>query len=139
MTEMKDAAHSWAHEIKAHEMEKRRVLDEGFLRPPAMKLTAGQMKSQERVFDPLLQRYRDHETEYKQRVLEETERVNHLNRAMDIQVIREQPHHILHHQSKFDAIAPGQDPTRQPDRQRQLIGKPGVPDSQQDYNIISNL
>jgi hypothetical protein len=139
MDEMKDAAGSWAHEIQTYETEKRRVLDEGFLRAPAMKLTAGQMKSQERVFDPILQRYRDHREEYRQRVAEETERINHLNRAMDIQVVREQPHHILHHESKFDTLAPGQDPTRQPHKQRQLVGKSGVPDSQQDYNIISNI
>jgi len=139
MDEMKDGPSSWAHEMKTYEMEKRRVLDEGFLRPPGMKMTAGQMKSQERVFDPLLQRYRDNGTEYKQRVMEETERIGHLNRARDIQAIREQPHHILHHESKFDAIAPGQDPTRQPDRLRKNPGVSGVPDSQQDFNIISNL
>merc|ERR1740138_1258670 len=141
MNEIKDGAGTWAHEMQTYEMEKRRVLDEGFLRPPAMKLTAGQMKSQERVFDPLLQRYRDHEIEYKQRLAEETERINHLNRAMDIQVVREQPHHILTHESKFDTIAPGQDPTRQPHKQRNPVGKDGstFPNSQQDYNIISNL
>jgi len=139
MDEMKDGASSWAHEIKTYELEKRRVLDEGFLRPPAMKLTAGQMKSQERVFDPLLQRYRDNETEYKQRLGEEKERVNHLNRAMDVQVLREQPHHILTHESRFDAIAPGQDPVRQPHKPRQSVGKGTFPDSQQDYNIISNM
>jgi hypothetical protein len=120
-------------------MEKRRVLDEGFLRDRQMKIASGQMKTQERVFDPLLQRYRSNETEYNQRVAEETERINHLNRAMDIQVLREQPHHIIHHQSKFDALAPGADPTRQPDRQRLHVGKGGVPASQQDYNILSNL
>lgn len=141
MDEMKDGASCWAHEVKTYEAEKRRVLDEGFLRPPAIQLTAGKMKSQERVFDPLLQRYRDNQTEYKQRVLEETERVNHLNRAMDIQVLREQPHHILHHESKFDKIAPGQDPTRQPHRARKAEGDPSGthPVSQQDYNIVSNL
>jgi len=139
MDEMKDGASSWAQEVKTYENEKRRVLDEGFLRAPAITLTAGRMKSQERVFDPLLQRYRDNATEYNQRVLEETERVNHLNRAMDIQVLREQPHHILHHESKFDKIAPGQDPTRQPHRTRQSVGGGTFPVSQQDYNIVSNL
>jgi len=139
MDEMKDGASSWAHEVKTYEMEKRRVLDEGFLRPPAMKLTSGKMKSQERVFDPLLQRYRDNETEYKQRVAEETERINHLNRAMDIQIVREQPHHILHHESRFDKLAPGKDPTRQPHKERKTIGPVSMPVSQQDFNIVSNL
>jgi hypothetical protein len=137
--ELKEIGPSWGEDMKKYEFEKRRALDEGFLRPQQMKLTAGQMKSQERVFDPLLQRFRDNETEYKQRVLEETARIDHLNRAMDIQVLREQPHHILHHQSKFDAIAPGQDPTRQPDRQRKLVGISGVPDTQCDHNIITNI
>jgi len=139
MDEMKDGASSWGHEVKTYEMEKRRVLEEGFLRAPAMHITAGKMKSQERVFDPLLQRYRDNEVEYKQRAMEETERVNHLNRAMDIQVLREQPHHILHHQSKFETIAPGQDPVRQPHRARQPVGSGTYPDSQVDFNIVSNI
>merc|ERR1719446_1886913 len=120
--------------MKSYELQKRRVLDEGFLRAPAMKLTAGQMKSQERVFDPLLQRYRDHGVEHQQRVAEETERINHLNRAKDIQVVREQPHHILTHESQFETIAPGKDPTRQPHKERNAVGKPPVPLSQQDYN-----
>jgi len=139
MDEMKDGANSWAHEVKTYEMEKRRVLDEGFLRPPAMQITAGRMKSQERVFDPLLQRYRNNETELKQRVSEEHERVNHLNRAYDIQTLREQPHHILHHCSKFDSIAPGQDPVRQPNRLRKSVGKTTEPDTHQDFNIVSNI
>lgn len=139
MEELKDGGHSWGDEIKKYEFEKRRALDEGFLRSQQMRLTAGQMKSQERVFDPLLQRFRDNETEYKQRVIEETARIDHLNRAMDIQVLREQPHHILHHQSKFDAIAPGMDPTRQPDRPRKSVGRSGVPDYSLDYNILTNI
>lgn len=139
MEELKEVGPSWGEEMKKYEFEKRRALDEGFLRPQQMSLRAGQMKSQERVFDPLLQRFRDNATEYKQRVLEETARIDHLNRAMDIQVLREQPHHILHHQSKFDAIAPGADPTRQPDKPRKHVGTSGIPDTQQDYNIVTNI
>lgn len=132
---------TWAHEVKNYENDKRRILDEGFLRPKQINIAAGSMKHQERVFDPLLQRYRDSGVEHKQRLMEETERVNHLNRAMDIQVVREQPFHILRHESKFDNIAPGQDPVRHDghDKPRKAISNGAYPDTQQDFNIVSNL
>ena len=51
--------------------------------------------SQERTFDPVLGRYRDGQVESQQRHAEERERVAHLNRAKDIQILREQPFNIL--------------------------------------------
>ena len=50
---------------------------------------------QERTFDPVLGRYRDGTVESQQRNAEERERVAHLNRAKDIQILREQPFNIL--------------------------------------------
>ena len=50
---------------------------------------------QERTFDPVLGRYRDGKLESQQRCAEERERVAHLNRAKDIQILREQPFNIL--------------------------------------------
>ena len=50
---------------------------------------------QERTFDPVLGRYRDGQVESTQRHAEERERVAHLNRAKDIQILREQPFNIL--------------------------------------------
>ena len=44
-------------------------------------------KCQERTFDPVLGRYRDGAVESTQRHSEERERVAHLNRAKDIQIL----------------------------------------------------
>jgi len=63
MEEMKDGASCWANDVKSYEMENGGVLEESFLRPPAIQLAAGKMKSQERAFDPLLQRHWDNRTE----------------------------------------------------------------------------
>ena len=43
----------------------------------------------------MLGRYRDGQVESQQRHAEERERVAHLNRAKDIQILREQPFNIL--------------------------------------------
>lgn len=139
---MEDWHPSWGAELRNYEHVKRRAVDEGFLRGPQVRVTDGQMKRAERVFDPLLQRYRNNGTELQQRVLEETERVSHLNRAQDIQIMREQPFHIIRHESKLDSLAPGVDPARlSGDNPRRPVGNAGNshPDTAVDYNLISNL
>jgi len=140
MDDLQEPQPSWGAEIRNYETVKRHVLDEGFLRGPQARVTNGAMKRAERVFDPLLQRYRSGGTELEQRVLEETERVNHLNRAQDIAIMREQPFDIIRHESKLDAIAPGVDPTRF-GNPRRAEGQPGnaLPDTTLDYNLISNM
>lgn len=132
---------TWGAEIRNYERQKRHVVDEGLLRGPQMRVTNGQMKRAERVFDPLLQRYRHGGTELQQRTLEEQERVAHLNRAQDIQILREQPFDIIRHESKLEPLAPGVDPARLCGKPRCPEGNPGNahPDTAVDYNLISNL
>merc|ERR1719265_2704194 len=137
--DLKASKPSWAEDVRTYEREKRRVVDENILRPKQVGIDLGQMKAQERLFDPILQRYRDNSTETGQRVREERERVNHLNRAADIQILREQPFHIINHESKLDTIAPGMDPMRPPPNERSKFGKGTYPDTTLDYHIISNL
>eukprot|EP00929_Paragymnodinium_shiwhaense_P053194 TRINITY_DN26629_c0_g1_i1.p1 TRINITY_DN26629_c0_g1~~TRINITY_DN26629_c0_g1_i1.p1 ORF type:complete len:599 (-),score=95.19 TRINITY_DN26629_c0_g1_i1:167-1963(-) len=143
MEDLKAPASTWAAEIQNYERTKRRVVDEGLVysRQPTVK--GGEIRRQERMFDPLLQRYRDDRTELHQRTSEERERVGHLNRAQDISILRGQPFNILTHESKLEALAPGVDPERMaPKRPRnKLAGRPGAaePDSALDYNILSNI
>lgn len=68
---------------------KRTALDEG-VTVISDKVQLGQIRAQERCYDPLLQRYRDPDTEARERQREEHARVNHLNRAKDLQIVREQ-------------------------------------------------
>lgn len=143
MDDLKAPAPTWAHEIQRHEQEKRRVVDEGFVNNRQVRVTGGQVKLQERSFDPLLQRFRDNGTELHQRTLEEKERVGHLNRAMDISILRTQPFDIVTHASKIEALAPGQDPMRQGHEKarNKEAGRPGgaMPTTTLDYNILSNI
>lgn len=145
MDNLKAPAATWMEGVKKYEYEKRRCVDEGLLQGQQLRLSIGQFQAQERVFDPLLQRFRDHRTEEKQRVLEERERVRHLNRAQDIEILRTQPFNILNHSSKLEALAPGQDPMRLGghgtlgETKRTSHGKGGFPTTAVDYNIVSNL
>jgi len=138
MEELQVPQASWGAELKGYENAKRRFVDEGLLRSPQIRVSSGAMKRAERCFDPLLQRYRDGGTELQQRTLEERERVNHLNRAQDIQILRGQPFDIIRHESKLEAIAPGVDPARLGHNPRRSQGKTGPPDTAVDYNLISN-
>jgi len=138
MEDLQSPQPTWAAEIRSYERQKRHVVDEGFLRGQQVRVTNADVQKAGRVFDPLLQRYRDGNVELKQRTLEERERVTHLNRAQDIQILREQPFDIIRGDSKLDTIAPGVDPAK---LSRHPEGSPGncFPSTAVDYNLISNL
>jgi hypothetical protein len=138
MDDLRAPAPTWADEVKTYEREKRRVVDEGLVHNKQVRVNGSQVKLQERLFDPLLQRYRDNATELNQRTLEERERVNHLNRAYDISILRGQPYDLLTHTSKVEAIAPGQDPMHF-GRTRQGPPDKNMPANGLDFNIVSNL
>lgn len=138
-------AETWGDQIRAYEREKRYVVDAGFVSGQPLRLQPGMFQAQERTFDPVLGRYRDGQVESQQRHAEERERVAHLNRAKDIQILREQPFNILSQESKLDKLAPGKDPMRLGghgtlgEKERTKEGKGNFPDTAVDYNILSNL
>lgn len=147
MDDLRAPAPTWGHELQAYEREKRRVVDEGFLSGQQLRLTKGSFRAQERVFDPVLQRFRDSGLEGSQRHAEERERISHLNRSQDIHIARGQPFNILNQESRLEALAPGQDPTRlggQPGHGSSTtrprgFGKTTHPGTAVDYNIVSNM
>lgn len=136
MADLKMSQPTWAHEMQSYERAKRHVVDEGLLARPCMANSGGQQKIKERIFDPLCQQYRDNEVESRHRINEESQRISHLNRAADIQVMREQPFNVVNHESRLESLAPGVDPLH-------LVGKQTVPKNMPstmlDYHIISNL
>lgn len=138
-------AETWGDQIRAYEREKRYVVDAGFVSGQPLRLQPGMFQAQERTFDPVLGRYRDGQVESQQRHAEERERVAHLNRAKDIQILREQPFNILSQESKLDKLAPGKDPMRLGghgtlgEKERTKEGKGNFPDTAVNYNILSNL
>jgi len=133
--ELKLSRPTWAEEIRQYERSKREVVHEDLLhRENQITLTAGEVAHKERLFDPVLQRFRDDGTETRKRSQEDKDRVGHLNRARDIQIIREQPFNIISHESHLESIAPGMDP-----EMRYTEGPPFRPPNNLDFNIVSNL
>lgn len=133
----RSAPPTWGNDLRSYEREKRHTVDEGLLQGPPVRITGGIVKACERVYDPLLQRHRDAGRELQQRNLEERERVAHLNRAQDIQILREQPFNIIRHDSRLEGIAPGFDP-RRTGREARPEGR-SMPDTYVDYNVVSNV
>lgn len=139
LDDLRMPAPTWSDDVRAYEREKRHVIDEGLVKGQQMRLPYGHVRAQERIFDPLLQRFRDNGMEAQQRHAEEKARIGHLNRAQDTQIMREQPFHIIHNESKLEALAPGLDPMRLGEKNRNKNGKGGFPATALDYNIVTNL
>lgn len=129
-------APSWTAELQTHERDKRRFVDEGFLKGPTVRMDQKQIKQQERLYDPLLQRFRDDATEARQREFEERERVKHLNVAHDLQLMRERPAHIITHVSRTEPIE-----TKTVTRSIDMAdaNTMSMPTTCLDYHIITNL
>jgi hypothetical protein len=129
---------TWGDELRAVEHQKRRSVDPDLLKGPAIRVTHGVVRAQERVFDPLVQRFRDPEVELYSRSREENARVGHLNRAHDIQILREQPWNLLTNASRLEGVDQGIDPVTLT-HTRARHGRSKMPDTLVDYNIVSNL
>eukprot|EP00392_Amoebophrya_sp_AT5.2_P018181 g18656.t1 len=122
--------------LRQYEYEKRHVIHPDTLKGPDINIRLGMMKEQERVFDPIMQKYRDTDKEKGQRAIEERCRVQHLNRAKDIQLLRENNFDIVNNASKLSGLGDDiADKSMQPTK----VGKRKFPDSFYDYNILSNL
>jgi len=137
---------TWGDHVRSYEQEKRHAVDSGLVSGQALRLKPGMFQAQERTFDPLLGRYRDNSMEAQQRHHEERERVAHLNRAKDIQILREQPFNIVSQESKLEKLAPGKDPARLGghagilgQKERTKEGRGGFPGTAVDYDILSNM
>jgi len=136
---------SWGADIASLEKCKRRGIHEEHLGQElgGVRIQAGTFKNQERVFDPLLQRYRDPRVEHRERLGEERGRVHHLNRAQDLEVLRTQQYNIVNHTDKLHGVAePKRTPSWAPggSGEQTQAGRSGTyPTSLVDYNIVSNL
>jgi len=95
----------------------------------------------EQAYNPLTQEFRDGQCEAQQQVYEGRMRMEHLNRARDIQMRREQQHNVVNHE---DRLAP----LFQPDHKHKQfepvplddqVNNPSIPKTYVDYNIVSNL
>jgi len=135
---IKAPVNTWAGDVQNYEYMKRHSIHPDVLKAPPIVMTNGLVKQQERMFDPVLQRFRDQEFEFDSRLREEEARVAHLNRAMDVQLLREQPHNIINNASRLEGICPEVDPCKFFPKGMKA-GKPKVPPTFQDFNILSNL
>lgn len=137
------AAAAWGADLAAYEREKRGGFSTSFgaggVTQAAPQTGHVFAKERERAFDPLLQRLRDGDAEAKRQLEEDKRRLEHINRAHDAQLLREQPCDIINHSSRLEALAPGQDPMLLDSRQRRSQGKRCEPTERLDYNVLSNL
>lgn len=133
---LRSNATSWTAEIQSHEHEKRRFVDPSFCKAPAVKIDRSTIMNAEREYDPLLQRWRDDEKEAKQLALEERERISHLNRALDVQILREHPYHVTSQESR---IEPLENKTQRRPIDMMDPNTFSMPQTCVDYNILSNL
>jgi len=145
-------AAAWGADLVVYEREKRGFSTNfggggvGNSQPPVAAATQTKpqtghvfAKERERAFDPLLQRLRDSDAEARHRLEEDRRRLQHINRAVDTQLLREQPCDIINHSSRLEPLAPGQDPMLLDNRQRRGQGKRCQPTQKLDYNVVSNL
>lgn len=134
-TSRRRATSCWAEELRDHERTRRRHVDPEYLKGPTVPINSGFVKHQERAFDTVLGRYRDNRREAAQRTFEDSERVKHLNRARDIQVLRERPFHLITGESRLGPLGG--------ETKAQLtFGDPNttaMPPTAVDYNIVSNV
>lgn len=136
---------SWGADIRSLEKCKRRAVNEEHLGQDlgGVRIQANTFRNQERVFDPLLQRYRDSRVEHRERLTEECSRVHHLNRAQDLDILRSQQYNVINHADKLHGAAePKRTPSWAPggSREQMQAGRSGTyPTSLSDYNIVSNL
>lgn len=129
-------ASSWLAEIKNHEHEKRRFVHEGLLKAPTVRMDQGSISRAERMFDPLLQRFRDQDVEAKQRALEDYHLTAHLNRARDVSIMRDGNTHIISMESRTATL----EKRRQSNTQTSAdVNTMSMPSTMVDYNILSNL
>jgi len=143
---------AWGSDLVAYEREKRGFNSTfggggvGDSQPPVAAAMQARpqnghvlAKERERAFDPLLQRLRDGDAEARRQLEEDRLRLEHINRAVDTQLLRERPCNIINHSSRLEPLAPGQDPMLLDNRPRRSEGKRCQPPQKLDYNVVSNL
>jgi hypothetical protein len=135
---------TWGHDLRSYEYTKRHQVPPGKCEgPPEPLVLRGVVANEERKFNPITQRFKDPKIERVNQRTEHEITVEHLNRARDIQNLREQHHDIVHNGSKLLGL----EDTRSPEVKRASGtqdpgGKMVFPDSNQgrvDYNIVSGI
>jgi hypothetical protein len=133
---------TWGHDLRSYEYTKRHEIHPGKMTEPELRVLRGVVATEERKFNPITQRFKDKSLEKNLKRTEKEIMVEHLNRARDIQTIREQSHDIIHNGSKLLGIeALVSPPTKRSSSTQDAKGKAVYPDTYQgrvDYNIISN-
>lgn len=127
---------SWKDDVQAYERARRHEIAPGLVAGPPMRMDPVKVKLQERTYDPLLGRFRDESRETRQRGFEDHERMKHMNRAKDIQILREQPFNITNLKTRLAPATGGEQ------RQELAFADPStsaLPTTMVDYNIISNF
>lgn len=127
---------SWSDELKSHEHLKRRQIHDDLLKGPPARMDQSKISHQERMFDPLLQRFRNPEVEYQHQTMENRELVKYLNRALDVDIMRNGNNNIVSMESR---TAPLEKKVETRSCDVADVNTMAMPQTMVDYNIISNL
>merc|ERR1719262_1363266 len=95
---------TWGHDLRSYEFTKRHEIHPGKMNEPELRVLRGVVATEERKFNPITQRFKNPKIEKDLKRTEKEITVEHLNRARDIQTLREQPHDIIHNGSKVIGI-----------------------------------
>jgi len=126
----------WGDDLRRYEKTKRHEVHPSTMQPPNLKIPRGAVANAERDFNPITQRFADKQKEQDLCRFEKELAVEHLNRAEDIQIIREQPFNILNYSSRLQGVE-----SKRTEGTHDKKGSMVYPDGFQgrvDYNIISN-
>mmetsp|Transcript_2967 Transcript_2967/g.7572 ORF Transcript_2967/g.7572 Transcript_2967/m.7572 type:complete len:426 (+) Transcript_2967:61-1338(+) len=127
---------SWAADIKQYERERRHDVHPGLVAGAPANLDAAATARAERAFDPVTQRFRCAQREKAQQEFEDKERVVHLNRAQDVQLLRQHPTSIVNHGSVLEALSTAHNSGTSQKKPSLTLT---MPSKVADYNIVSNL
>eukprot|EP00929_Paragymnodinium_shiwhaense_P002340 TRINITY_DN102565_c0_g1_i1.p1 TRINITY_DN102565_c0_g1~~TRINITY_DN102565_c0_g1_i1.p1 ORF type:complete len:552 (+),score=136.45 TRINITY_DN102565_c0_g1_i1:136-1791(+) len=122
---------SWKDDLKAYERKRRHEIDPAFCQGAPLRLDPKVVKLAERAWDPLLGRFRDEQQEARQQRFEKDMKEQFMNRAKDIQILRETPFDIVTNASRLDPVGGEPSTTEKAERSH--------PTSLTNYNIVSNL
>ena len=124
---------SWAELVRGYRREKVKLQWKPEELPPKKYVTTFEKSREQRVFDPILQRFRNNKTETTRRDHERMYATSVLNKARDTQLATGQPYDILNHSMKRR-----QKPVVHAVRDEALEREMQLRRSNVDYNVISN-
>lgn len=132
----------WGDDLRAYERSKRHEVHPKRMEEPDLVIPRGVVANAERDFNPITQRFADKAYEHDLKKYEKQVAVEHLNRAEDLQILREQPYNVVNHASRLHGVESIMSPSSKraggPQEKRSMKVFPDTYQGRVDFNILSN-